>query len=239
MNKNKVILLHGFKSPTRNDFDFFIDYSKTKDLDKNFILFNYFENNILETIEKIKFTKKLDIEFEKHKNDEIIVVAYSLGAAAALDMAQKYKNIKKIIFITPSFKISYVKWVGALIDVVKSKRRLKKKLGKERYKNIIEKNKTFRNKHPIKLIWTGYMYIWEQRKKLKYLDGKEITFLISKNDQAVKIKSNLRYIKKHINFKNNQIKFDWVEENHFSILEKYQTPFYERLIKEINEESRN
>lgn len=224
---NIILLLHGFKRNDENDFEELEEYfDKKYDLVMNEV---YFENYKKETLNE-KHVHNVVSEIAKKINyikpKRFDILGYSTGSIVAPLVKSKIsKDIKVTIFsISPPTTILLAKWVPESINSLKMNRKLKNKMGKERYnrlKKVQEEHKTI-EKYPVKIA----IFINSFRKKYRKNLYKEtdIYFLLSSIDTFVKTKTinkrlskfnhNItltKYKHEEITRKDKEILINWIE----------------------------
>lgn len=216
MNKKDKVLIfvHGFKKQGKNDFDFFLD--SNPELNKNFIIekIEYYDGNNKDTLSIKKFDKEVLKIFEKYKDKEVKIIAYSFGCVLSLINSINYKNIKDMFLIMPTFFISYSNWVKMFKEMKVKEKELREKLGNERFERIMKK---MVDKYVIKTSIVMNKYL-KRRKLIKKVEGKNITSIYSVNDNVSIVNKSIPFFKKNIEFKNN-LELISVEDSHFGVLD--------------------
>ena len=236
--KPKIILyFHGYKSPGGDDYPVFHKYAKDK-LKYPMEAFNYFENNDWESIKQKNYNSKIKQALDKYNDHEIIILAYSMGAVAAVANSYNRPNVSRIFMLVPVYKISWTKWILLLKEINQKKKEMKKRLGVERYKQLQERNKRSRikNKYPFFLTWHINVYRIKSKKFLKKIKNKTIHLLLTKEDKAASVRKNVRFIEKNLNMKDNKVIKEWSNRNHFTILNAQNTEIYDAMINFANGE---
>lgn len=186
MNKNKTIVyIHGFKRNGIDDFEQMHEYFDKYSSEYNLINLTYFDNYDKSTF-KSKYLKSIINETLEKLSDqeEVILIGYSAGAIVASLISSKLPekiNIK-LFAITPPVKIVMAKWIPLLLKQNSKHRKLRKKMGKERYNTLRakrEENKVS-EKYPISI----GIYINKLRKmhQSKLLKEKDATYLLAETD---------------------------------------------------------
>lgn len=200
MNKKKdnrvILLIHGFKRGNENDFEYLEDPLMKFNLP--IINFEYYDNYDKKTLNWKLFFKKVSKQMEELKDNEIIVVGYSIGAIIAIYLENYYPNIIQVISIYPAFKIYLFDWLKRLKDLYFKRKRLKKKIGKERFNKLNEaakKNKIV-EKYPVKITRNINIFRSKLRKKIKNININKTTLILSEIDEIVHYKKTYKYINK-------------------------------------------
>ncbi len=213
--KEVIIFIHGFKTKDINDFDEFVNKYKSKLTNKELVNFDFYDSNKKETINKRNFDLKITEVFEKYKERKVKVIAYSFGSIVAMKNSLKYENIDDIYLVVPALYIHYMDWISSIKKNKSKLKKLKKKLGKERFDSFMKNNSVSKNYSLISR--TVHKYIKANRKHLKKLKNKNIYVSYSEKDTISNNDKVIPFIKKELE-KNNKVIFNKVEETHFSIL---------------------
>lgn len=200
MEKNKtILLLHGFKRNGVDDFEQMHEYFDKYSNDFNIVNLTYFENYQKDTLNDKHLNKIVNETVDQLKDqDEVIVLGYSAGAIIASMITSRLpESVKTHIFaMTPPIKIVLAKWVPLILKQSSKQRKLKKKLGKERYASIRQKREENKiaEKHPIAISF----YINKVRKKYqKYLLNDENThYLFANTDYFVNTHKMVKKVSK-------------------------------------------
>lgn len=230
--KNILLLLHGFKKNGVDDFEKVTSFFNENLKDYEILNEEWFDNYNLATMKRKYFLKRVNeisdlINVEKP--DKLIIVAFSTGSIIASLIVKKIKISNVSIFsIVPPIKINFSKWLPIAWKQFKSNKKLKKKLGKKRFKRIKEKQQENKKieKYPIRIINFINLVRLRYRKKILKHNFK-ILFLFSENDTFVKTAAILKKIDKNkyditvkkfdhdqILKKNNSIFIEWFEEKY-------------------------
>ncbi|BDU67782.1 MAG: hypothetical protein TYPL_4350 [Candidatus Tyloplasma litorale] len=230
MKNRTLVLLHGFKKNGVDDFLQLYDFFKTLDYE-NIYNEDWFDTYDKSTLNKRHVRKYVDDFCErlnKENYSQIDIIGYSTGSIVAVMIKEKLKckNVK-IFSIVPPIKIKFSKWIPVAIKSYKAKRRLKKKLGSERYKRIreISKRERILEKHALKI--TIFINNLRLAYRSKFLKEKNIIFLLAENDEFIKTQS----IKKILSKKNK--KFITEDFSHTNILTKEKEIFINWYNKNI------
>ncbi|BDV03322.1 MAG: hypothetical protein HPPSJP_0430 [Candidatus Hepatoplasma scabrum] len=195
IKSNRVILLiHGFKRGNENDFEYLEESLLQFNLPV--INFEYYDNYDKKTLSWKFFFKKISEQMEILKDKEIIIIGYSIGAIIGIYLENYYSNVIKVISIYPAFKIHFFDWIKKLKDFYFKRRRLKKKIGKERFKKLNEiakKNKVV-EKYPVKITRNINIFRSKLRKKIKNINIKKTVLILSEIDEIVHYRKTYKYI---------------------------------------------
>ena len=233
MKTKTVILIHGFKRQKKNDFAFFQLYAEKIYPEIEFISFDYYINNDKKTLSSKKYKKRIIEVFEAHKDQEdVMVIGYSIGAGSALSLTKNYENITRIVAIYPAIKVVIFDWIKKLYYNWKKTRKIKKKLGKEKYDKIKDRfheNKLV-EKYPFTIVLSVNWFRFRTRKFLSELKNREIRIYLSEKDEIVNFGKSTKYINKNLNFKKNNIEIIYNEGNHFTDLEYENKDFFDSVL---------
>lgn len=194
-----ILLLHGFKRNDEDDFGQIHDFFLTLNADK---VYNevWFENYDVKTLNKKYFIWRSKDIAKKIKEDgitELNIVAYSSGIFLVPIIKKELSEIKVNTFsIATPLKIKFARWIPASINSYKMQKKLKKKMGKERYarlKDRAEATKT-REKHPIKIMTFINKIRLKYRKDI--INDKDIKYLISPTDEYMKTSATNKILSK-------------------------------------------
>lgn len=237
--KNKVIIgLHGLKSPGQNDFEYFYEYAKDK-LIYPFVTFEYFENNNKETLNRKHINETIAKEIKKQKDEgkEVILLGYSLGATAAVLHASKDEDLKNLLLLIPTYKIGFWSWIGTIRKTRQIKKNLIKKLGKERYKQMMERMKTNKNsmfnRYVVKLIYLSNIYRKFSKPYVKKLQNKNIQVFHASSDAIVQTKRNDRFLRRNLDLNKNNVKIEVLNTTH-TCLKPTDIDNFDKLINVLN-----
>jgi len=222
-SRKNIILIHGFKKHQENVFLDFEKYIKDNNLEEEFniINFTYYDNLDKATIHHKLFKKTIQTILEENKDKEIFVLGYSMGSTAALTLTSEFDNITKIYTLVPVFKIDSMLWIKRIINNLKKAKKLKKKLGKERYLRLKKmKEKGGSEKYPIRLVSQINLFRKANKKDVKGLSQKKIKMIFSTNDEINNLKKTIKYINKKINYNDNDIEINFTKKTHFQLLTK-------------------
>ncbi len=232
---HNILLLHGFKRSNKDDFKFFKEYLKNNFDNVNIIFFDYYNNNDKKTLSSKKIKESV-LEFvENLELENISVVGYSLGALIGLTLFGDNEKVKKIYSLYPPLKIHLFDWIFKLWRKKKKAREIKKKLGKEKYKTISEKYKKNKiiEKYPVRIVFAINSFRFKYRNLISNNINKDIKIVFSSNDEVVK-GSSLDYLKKKINFDNNQIEIEKNNFNHFTVFNTENNELFENIALFLN-----
>ena len=101
MTNRTIICLHGYGKRRGVQFKYLIDNLN----DYQFVCPNYYSLDPDDTDYKSWLNRAEDC-FIEHKDEELIVIGFSLGAVIGSYFANKY-NVKKMIFLGASFEYDY------------------------------------------------------------------------------------------------------------------------------------
>ncbi len=236
---NVLILIHGFKRQGKNEFEYFEKYLKDNNKLSDFKIINflYYENDNEETLNSKKMKSIILNILEENRNSNVWIVGYSMGGLAGLSLSNDYDNIEKIVAIFPPFKIYLLDWISRSFKNIKLKRNIKKRVGKEKYKKILERSKRTKviEKHPIKVSLSMVNFRNKLRKDIKKVKNKKIKIYFSNMDEVVWTEKSEKYIQKNFDFKNNVIDIEKVDESHMTSFDKENNVFFDKIIKFVEE----
>ncbi len=228
--KQNILLLHGFKRANKDDFKFLKDYFNKNFSNINLISFDYYDNNDKKTLNAKKIKTNVQNFVNQLELDDISVIGYSLGGLISLTLFGENKNVKKIYSLYPPLKIHFFDWIFKLWNSKKKSRQVKKKLGKERYKEIskrYKKNKII-EKHPVKIVFAINSFRLKYRKLISKNFNKDIKIAFSDIDEVVK-KDSINYLNKKINFNNNEIEIEKNNFNHFTVFDSENEELFKNI----------
>lgn len=194
---NRVILLiHGFKRGNENDFEYLEESLLQFNLPV--INFEYYDNYDKKTLNWKAFFKKISKQMEELKDNEIIIIGYSIGAIIGIYLENYYPNVNQVISIYPAFKIHFFDWIKRLKDLYFKRRRLKKKIGKDRFKKLNEaaKQNKIVEKYPVKITRNINIFRSRLRRKIKNININKTVLILSEVDEVVHYKKTYKYINK-------------------------------------------
>ncbi len=183
-----ILLLHGFKRNGEDDFGQVHDFFLSLGVDKVYAE-EWFDNYDKKTMTLKYFEARTKEIAKKILNDgvtELKIVTYSTGVMLTPNICNILKNIDiKIYSIVPPIKIPLSRWVSSGFNSLKIQKKLKKKMGKERYKRLktasIE-NRT-REKYPIRI--SVFINEVRMRQWKKVIANPNIEYLISRVDEFI------------------------------------------------------
>lgn len=234
-NKQKILLLHGFKRYNVDDFGFFKKYIEEKH-NIELIYFNLYDNHDKKTINWKKFKTKIIDKFEEYKNEPIAVLGYSLGGLAGISLTSEYDNIRDIYAVCPPIKVHYFEWIGKLWSNRKKSKQIKKKLGKEKYKKLKARYNQSKmvEKHPIKIVHQINKYRVKIRRKIKKLNNKNIKILFSTKDEVVYLSRTEKYLTKNLDITKNKIHIEKREFDHFNVFNYNNKELFKDILEFLN-----
>jgi len=215
--KEVIIFIHGFKTKDVNDFDNFVKQNKDIYKDKEFVIFDFYESNNKKTINSKSFETKINDVFKKYSDREVKVIAYSFGSVIAIKKAIDFPNIKNIYLNVPAFHIYYLKWISSIKHHQKKNKKLKKKIGKERYKSLSKKIGANENFSIIAREISKY--IIKNRKYIKKINNRNIMISYSGIDEISNNDKTIPFLKKNLKKGNNNVVLNKIDETHFKIIE--------------------
>ncbi len=223
-DKKHLVLIHGFKKHQENIFkDLEIFLNEDELINENFEIetISYYDNLDKETISRKHFELTIIKKFEELKNKDVYVIGYSMGGLVSLTLTHKYENIKNIISLAPVYKLpGFFDWPKRVISNYRVTRKMKKKLGKERYARLKSlKKKGISEKYPTRIVIEINRFRLKIRKQTKNLLDKNILIIFSKNDEVNDLKKSIHYFNKKINYNKNQLEIIFSEETHFQIIQ--------------------
>ncbi len=227
-----ILLVHGYKRHEQHDFDDFFLYAKDK-LNCPIEKVYWFDNYDKKTLTTESFLTQIDQVMEKYQDKEIIIISYSMGACLFLTEGYKWKNITDIFAIYPTYYISHFGWLGKIFKTIKLRRKLRKKLSKERYKRLLQnKEKAPVEKYPIRLTLEMNNFRMYLLKNLGKVTDKNLYIFLNHKDEANKTKKTYKVLKKRIDT-DNRVTYYWINESHYTIL-IHNPDLYDQLIDLLN-----
>ncbi len=229
MNEKKhLLLIHGFKKHKEDIFkDLDILLREDEFINNNFEIEKlfYYDNLDKDTISHKYFESIIKDKLNELKDKEVYVIGYSLGGVVSLTLTSEYKNIKNIISLAPVYKIpSFLGWPKQVIKNYRVAKKMKKKLGPERYarlKNLQKKGVS--EKYPTKIVIEINRFRLKIRKLSKRLIDKNILIIFSANDEINDLKKTINYFNKKINYEKNNLSIIFSSETHFQLINKTST----------------
>ena len=101
MKNRTIICLHGYGKRRGVQFKYLVDNLNTYD----FVCPNYYTLDPNDS-DYLVWLNRVETCLEEHKDDELIIIGFSLGAVFASYFANKY-DVKKLIFLGASFEYDY------------------------------------------------------------------------------------------------------------------------------------
>ncbi len=232
MDKSQInlILIHGLKKHNENVFGEFEKFLQENEAIKKFNIINfyYYDNLDKNTINHKLFKEEINKILKEHSDKETYVLSYSMGSTAALTLTSNFPNITKIYALVPVFKITQGLWIKKIFTNLKKAKKLKKKLGKERYLRLKAlKEKGGSEKYPIRLITQIDLFRKKNKKEVKNLKNKKIKIIFSTNDEINNLKETIKYINQKINYNDNDIEVNFTKKTHFSLLSKDEKRYFD------------
>ncbi len=223
-DKKHLVLIHGFKKHQENIFkDLEIFLNEDVLINENFEIEKifYYDNLDKETISKKHFESTIIKKFDELKDKDVYVIGYSLGALVSLTLTSKYENIKNIISLAPVYKLpGFFDWPKRVISNYRVTRKMKKKLGKERYARLKSLKKTgISEKYPTRIVIEINRFRLKIRNQTKHLIDKNILIIFSKNDEVNDLKKTIKYFNSKFDYKKNQLNIVFSEQTHFQIIQ--------------------
>ncbi len=242
-NKKIIIALHGLKGPNDDDLEPFVTYAKDK-LKYEVIRFPYYDNSDKKTLNIQYMDKTIKDKVDEYlkKGYEIIMLGYSLGAVATIKISSEYKNVKNLVLVNPAFKLAFWwAWVGDVLRKYKIRRDIIKKLGKDRYKKMLQAQKEGKetlisntNNYLGTLIYQSDKYRRKAKPYLKKLTDKNIYLYTSSHDHIINKKKNVSYMLKYFKNGNNNILGQEVLDSVHTMLKPGEIIVYNKVIDALN-----
>ncbi len=227
-----ILLVHGYKRHEQHDFDDFYHYAKEK-VGCQIERIYWFDNYAKETLTIKSFLSQIDKVMDKYSDKEIIIISYSMGASLFLTEGYKWKNITDIISIFPTYYISHFGWLGKIVKTIKLRRKLRKKLSKERYKRLLKsKEKAPVEKYPIRLTLKINHFRMYLLRNFGKISNKNLHIFLNQKDEVNKTKKTFKELKKRIEAK-NVVSYYWINESHYTVLINNPN-FYDQLLNLLN-----
>lgn len=226
MEKTKtILLLHGFKRNGVDDFEKTHPYFEQYKNEFNVINLTYFENYDKSTLND-KYLNKVvnDIVDQLKDQEEVIMMGYSTGGIIGAMIASRLpKNVKTHIFaMMPPIKIVFAKWIPMGFRIITKERKIKKRIGKERYTKIKKSRQENRNmeKYPV----TISIYINKLRKKYQklLLNQENIHYLLAAEDTYVNTPKIIKKLeKRHRDYEIRKFKHDLLLKSEQYVFEEW------------------
>ncbi len=227
-----VLLLHGFKRNNKDDFEEVMPFIETLGFDKiyNEVWFDNYDKKTLDYKYSLKRVEEIVELINNDKHEEVTIIAYSTGSLIGALISEKLtaKNVD-YYSITPPYKIYFWKYISLAFKLLKMDKKLRKRLGKERYTRLKQKQietKTI-EQYPISIIvFISHQIIRRYKKSLKKIENGK--FLLSSTDDKVVVKVTNKVVSKN---KTNKITMK--EFNHDNILRGEKEIFIEWMNNNI------
>lgn len=234
--KKAILLLHGFKRNDIDDFEEVQDYIKTvadrigAEKVYNEIWFENYEKETLNLKHFDKRVKEISTKINNENYDEVVIISFSSGTIVAANVKELLtaKSVK-YYGVTPTIKPHILKWIKTLTRLTKANKKLKKKLGKERYDRLkqVKTENQVSEKYPVKIILYMFKGVIGKRKKA-LVKIKDANFLVASDDHIVKTKVAIKKLSR--NGTNNIVSKDFT---HDYILRRERQIFIEWLDSEL------
>lgn len=221
--QQKILFFHGFKRDNDHDFSDFIDYLKTQGMtDDDYEIIYFYNNKIRKDLRYNAYIKKVRQAFERNKNYELIIFGYSIGASFAISIGGTYSNVKTIYAILPVYRIVLKDWIARLKKNRMLKKKLIKRYGKERYRELVKNNPTqIHETYPVQIVLSMNKTRSKLGKKLAKIKNKEIYTFFVQNDAINHNEKTKNLLTKKLK-KNNQLTEIELAGSHFDSITKKQ-----------------
>ncbi len=230
-----VVLIHGFKKRGYDDFCNLYEYAEGKTKYPIKKAEDWYDNHDKSTLSWRSMKNKIDSFLDKYKDKEVILIGYSMGAVASFRLAAKNNNVKSFMAMYPAFYINFKGWIKVLFKNVKKWRKMKKTLGKERYKRMkMLKSRGVAEIYPITIALNINIFRKKQIKYLSKLKGKNILLVWSQNDEFTQNAKVKKILDEKLDTIKNKLTLLEANESHFNALNKGQYAMFDRIITFIN-----
>lgn len=219
MKKEVIILIHGFKKQSKNDFEDFLELHNNKLNDYELVKLDYYDGNNLDTINHKHFDNVLIEQLEKYKDRKVKIISYSFGCILALNNISNYPNVNNILLIMPTLFINKWTWVKMFKEVKKKEKAIKERLGTERYERIAGK---LVDKYFVEIAKTMDKYLSKNRNNISKVKDRNIKAIYTTNDEVSVVKKTIPFFKKNV-VTNNNVELVEIQDSHFGYLEKEKT----------------
>ena len=241
MSAKKIILaIHGLQIKGDDHFEPFLKYAKDK-LNYEVVTFNHFDHGeyYSSKYNPVMTNIKRKIKHYQDQGYEVILFGYSAGGVMATAAASNDPLIKSLVLVYPVYKISWYRWMKGLYKQGRERKRLKKKLGKERYNELMDKlakqtRASVLSGDYTRLVTNVNRNRIKAKKYLSELKDKNVSVFFAKREWVAG-SQNPKYIKKNLHQWNNKVSFIEVDSDHMDFqLHAFENEYYQEIVNELN-----